>query len=189
MNRGGPLRRTTPLQPGASLQRRTPLQPGSPLRRTAPFAPTVVGRAAAPHPIRRPRDTGASAAVEALVIARDGGRCVRCGVALGSMRGQDWSMQHRCARGAGGTSRPELNQPGNLILLCGSGVTGCHGWVEHHLTAARSPALGWSISQHCPLPPSQVAVLWFGELVYLADDGTVRHLLADRTPPAPRGRW
>jgi hypothetical protein len=36
----------------------------------------------------------------------------------------------------GGTSRPEVNEPANLILLCGSGTTGCHGAVEANRTLA-----------------------------------------------------
>jgi hypothetical protein len=30
----------------------------------------------------------------------------------------------------GGSKRPELNQPANLLVLCGSGTTGCHGRIE-----------------------------------------------------------
>lgn len=37
----------------------------------------------------------------------------------------------------GGSKRPELHQPANLIVLCGSGTTGCHGWVESHRHQAR----------------------------------------------------
>lgn len=32
----------------------------------------------------------------------------------------------------GGTKRVDVNAPQNLLLLCGSGVTGCHGWAESH---------------------------------------------------------
>lgn len=32
----------------------------------------------------------------------------------------------------GGTRRPDANSPQNLLALCGSGTTGCHGWVESH---------------------------------------------------------
>jgi hypothetical protein len=32
----------------------------------------------------------------------------------------------------GGTRRSDSNEPANLLLLCGSGTTGCHGWVESH---------------------------------------------------------
>lgn len=36
----------------------------------------------------------------------------------------------------GGTSL-DLNKTSNLVLLCGSGVSGCHGWVESHRNEAR----------------------------------------------------
>jgi hypothetical protein len=71
--------------------------------------------------------TGPSRKVRALVIARDGARCVCCGR---SILDQQASLQHRDARGMGGTSDPHANCPCNLILLLGSGTTGCHGRVE-----------------------------------------------------------
>lgn len=64
------------------------------------------------------------------VLERDHWSCVSCGVGLFGDRGVHWSIQHRVARGAGGTSRQEVNSPASLIALCGSGVTGCHGRVE-----------------------------------------------------------
>ncbi|MFI2663214.1 hypothetical protein [Micromonospora carbonacea] len=102
-------------------------------------------RLAAPAPKRRPRDTGPAADVVAAVFARDGGRCVRCGGVLTGARGIGWSVQHRRARGAGGTSRPDTNQPHNLIVLCGSATTGCHLHVEQFRVEARE--FGWAIRQ------------------------------------------
>ncbi|MFI0469270.1 HNH endonuclease [Saccharopolyspora sp. 5N102] len=52
--------------------------------------------------------------------------CERCGVALGA------NIHHRRPRGAGGSKDPATNTPSNLLLLCGSGTTGCHGWVESY---------------------------------------------------------
>lgn len=66
---------------------------------------------------------GVSAKTRALVEDRDGGLCFRCG-APGS------NVHHRLARGAGGSKLAFVNAPANLVLLCGSGTTGCHGWVE-----------------------------------------------------------
>lgn len=34
-----------------------------------------------------------------------------------------------------------LHQPANLIALCGSGTTGCHGWVESNRHKARELGL------------------------------------------------
>lgn len=73
-------------------------------------------------------------ATRELVYRRDYRSCARCGrFILGY-----GSIQHRKARGMGGTSDPRVNDPRNLILLCGSGTTGCHGWVESHPDQART---------------------------------------------------
>ena len=56
------------------------------------------------------------------VDTRDKHSCVKCGVSLHSTAG---SRHHRKLRSQGGKHDVE-----NLILLCGSGTTGCHGWVH-----------------------------------------------------------
>ncbi len=66
--------------------------------------------------------------VRAMVEARDGNRCVRCGKPCS--RAED-SLHHRWPRGRGGENTVE-----NLIVLCGDGVTLCHGFVEKNRTAA-----------------------------------------------------
>ena len=72
-----------------------------------------------------------------LVLTRDMGCCVKCRKhATHLTRGQDWSIHHRCPRGMGGTRTAWVNQPANLIVLCGSGTTGCHGWVERNRAEA-----------------------------------------------------
>jgi len=42
-------------------------------------------------------------------------------------------MHHRRRRSQGGQDSVE-----NLVLLCGSGTTGCHGWVHAHPADART---------------------------------------------------
>lgn len=37
----------------------------------------------------------------------------------------------------GGSKNEMLHEPANLIVLCGTGVDGCHGWVESNRTQAR----------------------------------------------------
>jgi hypothetical protein len=55
----------------------------------------------------------------ALIDARSqGGRCELCG-RLGT------NVHHRNKRG-------RVWVASNLLRLCGSGTTGCHGWIEHH---------------------------------------------------------
>ncbi|MFI7073621.1 hypothetical protein [Micromonospora sediminicola] len=120
---------------------------------------------------RKPaRDTGSTAATVALVIERDRGCCARCGRHVaGGVRGRDFSIQHRRARGAGGTRRADTNGPQSLIVLCGSATTGCHDYVERHRVEARE--FGWAVRQSDD--PAQVPVLHaaHGGWVLLAADG------------------
>ncbi len=37
----------------------------------------------------------------------------------------------------GGSKNQELHKPANLIVLCGTGTSGCHGWVESNRDKAR----------------------------------------------------
>lgn len=69
-----------------------------------------------------------------LVDERDQERCVRCGRSLHVTHG---SRHHRQLRRHGDHS------PANLILLCGSGTTGCHGWVHAHPALAYE--MGWML--------------------------------------------
>lgn len=103
------------------------------------------------------RSTGPDAATVELVGERDGWRCVRCGHQVSDERGVGWSVQHRRPRGSGGSRDPRLNQPANLVILCGSAVTFCHGEVESNRAASR--AYGYLISQHSPVAPADVPVL------------------------------
>jgi hypothetical protein len=80
----------------------------------------------------RPAATGFDKATSDAILEREGHCCGRCGGALWGERGLDYSIQHRRARGMGGTDRPDTNAPQNGIALCGSATTGCHGYVEAH---------------------------------------------------------
>lgn len=62
------------------------------------------------------------------VDERDGYACIRCGVSLFAVPG---SRHHRKRRRVGG------HAPSNLVLLCGSGTTGCHGWAHGNPREAR----------------------------------------------------
>lgn len=92
------------------------------------------------------RDTGPTPAQRALVAERAAYACELCGRALVEADG-GWvvthSFHHRQARGMGGSSRPDVNSPANILLLCGTGTTGCHGFVEAHRTSAE--AEGWLV--------------------------------------------
>lgn len=136
--------------------RRTPWRPNrKPMRRISPKraaklaeqgvvnpSSTLAGGAALAVVVKRPRETGPDRATVDAVLERDGFQCVRCGGALHGERGRDWSVQHRRARGRGGSRRPDINSPQNLIVLCGS-AAGCNGWVESKRLKAREG--GWAI--------------------------------------------
>lgn len=44
------------------------------------------------------------------------------------------SRHHRQPRGMGGTAGEQVHDLANLLLVCGDGTTGCHGWIEQHRT-------------------------------------------------------
>ena len=109
---------------------------------------------------RRPRPTGPSIETREQVRWRDRDRCRRCGKPT-------WQIHHRKPRGMGGTRDPLINSPANLVLLCGSGTTGCHGWVESHRTEAREQ--GWLVSQHAD--PRYQPIDHQGRLTFLTEGG------------------
>lgn len=82
---------------------------------------------------RRKASTGPDSGIRAMIWGRCGGRCEICGrdVNTGMV-----SIHHRKPRRMGGTSDPLINDPSNLMLVCGSGTTGCHGKIESNRTAA-----------------------------------------------------
>lgn len=109
------------------------------------------------------RRTGPSREVREAVMKRDKWRCVRCGRDVTSYGA---NFQHRKPRGMGGTRDASINKPSNGIVLCGSGTTGCHGWVETH--RAESHEAGWSIPWW--QDPLEVPVLYPDGNKYLLDD-------------------
>ena len=85
-----------------------------------------------------------------LVKSRAGWACEHCGT-QSSLR---WSIHHRKPRGMGGSKDLLANKAANLLLLCGSGTEGCHGWVESNRT--KSYELGllvhtWETSSEVPV--------------------------------------
>lgn len=95
-------------------------------------------------------------------MERDEYRCVRCGANLG----QGWpgySCHHRQLRSGGGQ-----NTLGNLIMLCGTGTTGCHGWAHHNRAASQT--LGYIVSRYAK-PEEQPVWHWQLGWVLYANDG------------------
>lgn len=93
---------------------------------------------------RRPPGTVTSSKVPKrirdAVLARDDYCCQRCGAGLRVSEG-DYSLQHRDNRGMGGSKAKHTMA--NLVAMCGSGTTGCHGHVESE--PLESDRLGWSV--------------------------------------------
>jgi hypothetical protein len=114
-----------------------------------------------------------SAKVRQLVIARDSDQagdptCQWCGafIRFGSWMG--YSLQHRRARGMGGSRHSTTDSPSNLVLVCGSATYGCHGWIESHPFEASN--LGFRLPQSAT--PSSVPISTHTHgTVYLDDFG------------------
>jgi hypothetical protein len=111
--------------------RRTPMRRGV-IARSARVAKSIDAKR------RQPRNTGPTAVQRRHVAERAGYLCEACGLALHN--GDEWvrphSFHHRQPRGRGG-----VNSLANLLLLCGTGITGCHGNVESRRTEAYAKGL------------------------------------------------
>ena len=82
------------------------------------------------------------------ILARDQWRCVRCGkFVLG-----DYSVHHRILG-----DRANM-RAANLLTLCGSGTTGCHGWV--HANPKQARADGYIVSKHTRVALELAPVLY-----------------------------
>lgn len=69
--------------------------------------------------------------------------CERCGIyAYGG------AIQHRLARGMGGSKNPAKSAVSNGVLMCAP----CHAWVEDRRNRAQAEADGWFIPQDGPDP-------------------------------------
>lgn len=68
---------------------------------------------------------------KAVVAERALWRCEVCGCSL-MFCPVGYSFHHRRLRGMGGSKRADTHAPQNLLLLCGSGTTGCHGFAHHN---------------------------------------------------------
>lgn len=113
------------------------------------------------------RRTGPNSAVVDAILERAGYSCEVCGIGLGPDRGWDWSVQHRVPRQAGGTKAPWINAPSNLLIVCGSATTGCHGVIESHRSGA--VAGGWLILAR-QNPRNVAALIYRDRWKYLGDD-------------------
>lgn len=163
--------------------RRTGIQRRKELARTAALSRTPLARR---KPLRAKqvrassvrRNTGPGPKQRNLVVERAQGCCELCSVQLHD--GVEWirdhSFHHRRPRRAGGSRLASTNAPSNILLLCGSGTTGCHGQVETN--RKRALAHGWLL--HAQQDPTSVPVDIgpFHVAVHLTDDGTYEEIAA-----------
>ncbi len=150
------------------------------LERKTPMRRTPMPRAAAREREREKkriprRQTGPTATARDIVWARAGGRCEVCAGPLAGALG--FSIHHRLPRRMGGSRRPELNTPANLLAVCGSGTTGCHGRIESNRTRAYEDGLLLRADQAPTDVPAMLAdpnhPSHWPRLVWLHDDGTI----------------
>lgn len=90
------------------------------------------------------------------------------------------SIHHRSPRGMGGTSRPDINDLGNLMWCCGDGVAGCHGWVTCGEVTEASRR-GLVLRPGHPDPGDHPVILGSGRIVLLDPYGFYTELGWDRT--------
>lgn len=117
-------------------------------------------------------------AARKLVDLRDGQSCRRCGR---SVLGVLSSVHHRLNKGNGGSAL--LERASVLVRLCGSGTTGCHGWVTEHPTDAG--ILGYLLPRNNPdIDPTKEALFTIDGWVLLDDNGDIRSCEPPRREPA-----
>jgi 5-methylcytosine-specific restriction protein A len=76
-------------------------------------------------------NTGPTSEMRLLLLNRANYACERCGQRL-----QQASVHHRRPRRMGGSKAPDTNMAQNLLVICGTGTTGCHGEIESNRHAA-----------------------------------------------------
>lgn len=119
---------------------------------------------------RRYKSTGPAQDVVEACLERAQYACELRGCEVGDRRGVDWSIHHRLPRRMGGTRRLDVNLPSALIVVCGSGTAGCHGWIE----ARRTESYDMGLLLHAGDDPAAVPVELAVGLVYLTDEGGYR---------------
>lgn len=140
------MKRRAPMPRGTTPLKRTELKRGTSQLKRSPMPRGSAGPSPSDGPTPHPRgpvkprieSSVIPKAIREAVLERDGYACTRCGVAI---QRPFYSLQHRDARGLGGSRLRHTMD--NLVTLCGSGTTKCHGHVESQ--RAESYALGWLV--------------------------------------------
>lgn len=107
-------------------------------------------------------------------LERQGWHCLRCGANIHDP--SCWpgrSGHHRQLRRA---ADPDVrHSPANIVELCGSGTTGCHGWVHQHVKEAERLGLIVPLGRDPRTTPVRD---WQGIWLRLNQDGTATRLTA-----------
>ena len=154
--------------------RRTALQRRTELKRTPMPRHQREAKDRVVRTVKRQRDTGPTSATREIVAARANWCCEICGRSL-FVPDVGWvyrhSTHHRRPRGMGGTSRPDTNEPSNLMLVCGNATSpgDCHSWIESNRAVAL--VLGYLVDQAGD-PETRPVELYTGRRVFLTVDGT-----------------
>lgn len=165
MKRGRPLSRRTPLHSYSPLVRRTPLEKGAPRRTEVGDGRGVKG---SPVWTRRTRPHRTPEALRTAIAGRSGGWCEPALVDV--CTGRATEFQHRVAQGTGGVHGAALRRSDRLSngLHC---CRACHCWIHANPEASQREFVGWSVRRGSD--PALVPVLYRGEVMYLADDGSI----------------
>jgi 5-methylcytosine-specific restriction protein A len=118
------------------------------------------------------RGRGPTQQTRELVFERSGGKCEWCG------QPPSWgvSVHHRKPRGMGGSRKVHVNAAANLLLLCGSGTTGCHGWTESN----RQQAVTFGLLVPRPAFPATTPFYYRQQRwVLLDDNGGIEEWIPD----------
>lgn len=101
-----------------------------------------------------------------LVAERSGGLCEM--VVPHQCSGRARSLHHRRKASQGGAWAPA-----NILAACGSGTTGCHGWVEAHPHDANANGW-WLFTGELPeLTPAYLSWRGVRDWYQLGDDGSL----------------
>jgi hypothetical protein len=142
--------RGKPLDPGTKGLQRTGISRTSPLKRGT-GKPRSTLPCPSPAPKAKKPPAGRAAMPKWLadyVLERADWCCDWCGH---SIVGQPFSRQHRRAHGRGGRAGGELHTAANVIALCGTATTGCHGRAENQ-ERALAYRLGFAIRGEARAP-------------------------------------
>lgn len=138
------------MKPGKRLERKTPLRNRTPMKRGAAKLTSV------------PKYDPAKKPATDIVKARAGEHLL-CEVQIpGTCFGRGGNYHHRINRSQGG-----VYTPSSALWLCGSGTTGCHGWITDNPEVAVEK--GWSVKSTGD--PLETPVLYRGKWVLLDDAG------------------